>query len=441
MVWLSDPRDSGLSVRLQHELGLSSAALELIDARAAVPLSSRLGVGELAWSAVSAAGAALSPGDGVPPDPVRIAAAYRSERHLLIDGASPAAWAPLSRFWRTADGWVRTHGNYPHHARALRRALGLQADGDVDEIASALSTMTSVSASSAIVDTGGVCAPVRPEDPSTDARLRRAPLIDLRRVGEAPRLSLPHSDDASPLRGVRVLDLTRVIAGPVATRTLALAGADVLRIDPPEFDEIGWQHLDTGHGKRSALLDIRTDRPRFDALLAGADVLVLGYRPDGLRRLGLAVDLLARSHPHLIVAQLSAWPGADSERGFDSIVQAQSGIALIESPDGTTPGALPAQALDHSAGYLLAAAVATALRRRAESGGTWSVRTSLRRVAAELLGLTRSAPAPITEAPPQTQTFDVAGRQVTTVLPAVRWPGSPETYAAPRPWGADRAEW
>jgi crotonobetainyl-CoA:carnitine CoA-transferase CaiB-like acyl-CoA transferase len=150
---------------------------------------------------------------------------------------------------------------------------------------------------------------------------------------------------------------------------------------------------------------------------------------------------LAARHPHLVIAQLSAWPGADSPRGFDSIVQADCGISWIESADGLSPGALPAQALDHSAGYLLAAGITTALRHRAEQGGGWHVRTSLRRVAAELLGMPRSEPARMPEAPARTQTFDVAGRQVTTVVPAVRWPGAPELFAAPRPWGGDPPEW
>lgn len=105
------------------------------------------------------------------------------------------------------------------------------------------------------------------------------------------------------------------------------------------------------------------------------------------------------------------------------------------------PGALPAQALDHSAGYLLAAGITMALRRRAEQGGGWCVRTSLRRVAAELLGMPRSEPARMTEAPVRTQSFDVAGSRVTTVVPAVTWPGAPELFAAPHPWGSDAPEW
>ncbi|WP_298040337.1 CoA transferase [uncultured Microbacterium sp.] len=206
---------------------------------------------------------------------------------------------------------------------------------------------------------------MREEDPASDAALRSTPLVRIERVGDGAPAGrgeqLPSS--ALPLRGIRVIDLTRVIAGPVSTRTLGSLGADVLRIDPPHMPEPGWQHLDTGHGKRSALLDAHD--PRMPGLLARADVIVLGYRPAALARLGLSPANLAAQHPHLVIAQLSAWGDEQPERGgFDSLVQAESGIDMIESPDGATPGVLPAQALDHSAGYLLAASVFDALARR-----------------------------------------------------------------------------
>lgn len=414
-----------------------------------VPLPSHLAVGELAWRSVCAAGAALSPGAMSTPDPDQIAAAYRSDRHLLIDNAAPDVWSPLSRFWRVADGWVRTHGNYPHHAVALRSGIGAPPDASATEIGDRLSRVTAASATRMITSADGLCVPVRHAHPSDDAALRRHPVVETRRLASSPADRGLAVSAHAPLSGVRVLDLTRVIAGPVATRTLALAGADVLRVDSPLRPEPAWQHLDVGHGKRSALLDIDADRPLFEALLADADVIVLGYRPSGLARLGLSPAALAERHPHLVIGQLSAWSGDDSPRGFDSLVQADSGISWIESTDGAAPGALPAQALDHSAGYLLAAGVATALRRRAEIGGGWLVRTSLRRIAAELLGIPRIAeldagvhgsserePSPV-----RTQRFEVAGQRVTTVAPAVRWPGSPALFSPPRPWGGDPAEW
>jgi len=425
-------------------LGEDPSDIEDIPA-VAVPLPARLPVAELAWAAIQAASLAFARiADAGPTrlDGARIAAAYRSDRHLRIDATASAAWAPLSGFWRTSDGWVRTHGNYPWHAAALLRALGL-AELSAEDVAERLATMPTAAACIAIEAQGGLCVPVHPERAAVDAALRLDPVVRLVRSGGggAP-IPLPSPTPIAPLRGVRVLDLTRVIAGPVCTRTLALAGADVLRIDRPDRREFPWQHLDTGHGKRSALLDLAGDRAAFDDLLADADVVVLGYRPDSLARLGLSPAALHAVHPHLVVAQLSAW-GSPERRGFDSLVQAASGIAWIESASGDAPGVLPAQALDHTAGYLLAAAITTALRRRAVEGGGWIAETSLRRVAAELLALPRHAEsgAEAPPADPETQLFDVAGASVRTVVPAVAWAGGPTAFAPPRPWGEDQAVW
>ncbi|AQY03436.1 carnitine dehydratase [Microbacterium foliorum] len=371
-----------------------------------------------------------------------MAAAYRSDRALTIDGLSPDVWSPYSGFFRASDRWVRTHGNYPHHATRLQAGLGLTADADADDVRTAILPLSVTEAVERITLARGLAVPVLQENPERDARLRATPLLQVERIDLAPRPGRHGTDERhslAPLTGVRVLDLTRVIAGPVCTRTLALLGADVLRVDPPDLVEPEWQHLDTGHGKRSTLLEARTDR--FEELLAAADVVVLGYRPESLDRLGLSASALLERHPALVVAQLSAW-GIDepSRAGFDSLVQAESGISMIESPDGDRPGVLPAQALDHSTGYLLAAAVVSLLERRRREGGGWVVRTSLRRVAAELLGMPRcSQPEAGQELDLTAHTFvfDVAGQTVTTaasVLPGLE-------FAAPHRWGSDQPRW
>lgn len=403
---------------------------------APAPLPSRLATGALASFSVDAVLRAL--GDERDADPDRIALAYRSERLFRIDGGRPEVWSPRSGFWRTRDGWVRTHGNYPHHAAALRRGLALTDDADADAVRTAIGAASVDEAVARITRTGGMAVAVRPEDPSLDAALRSRPLVEVALLGDAAAAPSARPTVA-PLTGIRVLDLTRVIAGPVCTRTLALLGAVVLRIDPPHLPEPEAQHLDTGHGKRSALLDARSEQ--MTALLDGADVVVLGYRPAALARLGLSPEHLAARYPGLVIAQLSAWGAEHPDRaGFDSLVQAECGIAMIESADGETPGALPAQALDHSAGYLLAAAVVDAIARRRTDGGTWHVSTSLRRVAAELLGMPRSA-APAPERPidpePHRRDFVVDGRTVMTTAPVL--PGF--EFAAPRPWGRDAARW
>lgn len=401
-------------------------------------LPSRLATADLASASVSAVMRAV--GISGQPDPDRIAMAYRSDRLLRVDGEAPSVWSPFSGFWQAADGWLRTHGNYPHHARALRRGLGVPAGASADDLRATFAAASVRESVDRITGAGGLAVAVRREDPDHDAALRERPLIEVARIGDgAPPGATTFEDPAAPLRGIRVLDLTRVIAGPVCTRTLALLGADVLRIDPPELPEPEWQHFDTGHGKRSTLLDARS--PQMRALLSEADAVVLGYRPAALERLGLSPDALAEQNPGLIIAQLSAWGLDQPERaGFDSLVQAESGIAMLESPDGDLPGVLPAQALDHSAGYLLAAAICETLTRRRSQGGTWRVSTSLRRVAAELLGMPRrEQPQPEREIDPRlhSQEFSVNGRQLVTAAPAL--PGL--SFAAPREWGGDRPRW
>lgn len=428
-----------LLLRSLRELGIPAPEL---PAAPDVPLPSRLATGSLAWTAVAVAACAV----GIDPrslDPERIAAAYRSDRLLRVDGSAPDVWSPLSGFWRTTDGWVRTHANYPHHAQRLRTALELSSSATADDVTRAFAESRRDEVVARIAGLGGLAVPVLSENPAVDAALRATPLLAVHHDGNtAPRT--PPAErrgrgGGRPLEGRRVLDLTRVIAGPVATRTLALWGADVLRIDPPGLPEPEWQHFDTGHGKRSAVLDIRD--PRFHELLSRADAVVLGYRPKSLALLGLDLSSLSERHPHLVIAQLSAWGLEHPERaGFDSLVQAESGIAMIESPDGERPGALPAQALDHSAGYLLAAAVSRLLDRRDSEGGSWTVHTSLRRIAAELLGMERrtvAEPPTASDLAAHAAHFVVNGRELVTAAPAL--PGY--AFDAPRPFAGDAPSW
>jgi crotonobetainyl-CoA:carnitine CoA-transferase CaiB-like acyl-CoA transferase len=329
-----------------------------------------------------------------------VAAAFRSEAHLRV-GGDPAGpgFAPLSRFWPAADGWVRTHGNYPWHRSALLRALGC--DGDPESVAAALARLGRQEAEDLVTGAGGVAAAVRGEDAWRAEAPGRAvagsKLVKAASIGSAPPRWRPAG--ALPASGIRVLDLTRVIAGPVATRYLGALGADVLRLDPPDRPELPMQAYDGLLAKRSALLDFGTAGgiDRLHELLSGADVLMHGYRPHALDRFGLSPQALAERHPGLVVVSLSAWGSRGpwgGRRGFDSIVQAASGIAMAESPDGERPGALPCQLLDHGTGYLCAAAALQGLARQYAHGGTQFRELSLARTAHWLLGLPRD-PAPV----------------------------------------------
>lgn len=447
--------------RVWAELSRAPSELDALGTLPEAPLPARLDASGLAVGAVAAASlaAASKAGGGLAAgrlrlDGDRIAAAFTEDRVFRWNGERPDVRAPLSRFWRTADAWVRTHGNYPHHARALRRVLGVPESAGRDEVAAAIRDRRAEELSAAVTGAGGLCVVVRAEDPPVDAELLERPMIEVTSLGAASARRSPRSTDAAaaPLAGVRVLDLTRVIAGPVATRTLALLGADVLRVDPPEPAELGWQHVLMGAGKRSTILDVRraSDAATFNLLLGSADVVVLGYRPASLARHRLDPWSLVAWHPGLVIAQLSAWgfDGDDAERaGFDSLVQAASGIAFVEGePD--RPGALPAQALDHGTGYLLAAAVITLLERQSSEGGSWLARMSLRRTASELLAMPRTVElepaAALSDHEHLAQAEQLSGAvgELRLARPAIVLESPLEEWpAAPRRWGSDRPEW
>ncbi|MFD6531261.1 CoA transferase [Streptomyces sp. NPDC060184] len=420
-------------------------------------LPSRLPVRELARATVGAASLAaaelLALRNGVPVPAVRVhegavATAFVSERHLRIDGRTSPSFAPLSGFWQASDGWVRTHANYPHHRERLLRALGIADTGRDQELVEALSKELASRPAREIQETvhaaDGLAVAVAAE-PAPAGH----PLVERRRVdGGDPRPLAPAS---LPAEGVRVLDLTRVTAGPVASRTLALLGADVLRVDAPWLREDEDAHADTGQGKRSTLLDLATpeDGRAFEALLAEADVVVTAYRPGALDRHGLSPDALLARRPGLIVAQLCAWgwsgPWAD-RRGFDSLVQAGTGISTIEATADGRPGALPAQALDHGTGYLLAAAVLRALSDRRTDGAGRHLRFSLAGTAAWLThGI---VPTPVhtgtDDYDPEAWLTDTpsAYGSLRHAVPPIGYEGAPATWRrAPTRWGSDRPNW
>lgn len=394
-------------------------------------LGGPLAVPDLVLGAVAAqlAAARLLTGEVGPVrlDAAHVGLAVRSERYARLGGRPVGmGFAPLSRFWRTADGWLRLHGNYPHHRAAAVAVLGSE---DVDDVAVAAARWRAEELESAVVAAGGAAAAVRTPEEWAGSPQGRAvaelPLLDLARVADGPARR-------PALRGLRVLDLTRVIAGPVATRVLASHGADVLRVDGPRQPDLREGLLDTGVGKRHVVLDLAEprDRAAVEELLSSADVVVQGYRPGALDAFGLDPASLAARHPHLVVVRLSAWglrgPWA-GRRGFDSLVQAATGIATVcGTPE--QPGVLPAQALDHATGYLAAATVLAALARQRDEGGGWYGELSLAQTALWLLAAPRNAavPGPDADPEPYLQTLDSPDGPVSVVAP----PGSPRWTSA-----------
>jgi CoA-transferase family III len=339
------------------------------------------------------------------------ALAFSSERHLRAERPLGPGFAPLSRFAATADGHIRLHANYPHHRAALLHSLG-----DPPDERSALAAVRLRAGDElehAIVAAGGAAARVRSvsewrEHPQGEATIGLSPLDLEPGLAEAPALPPP---GPLPCSGLRVLDFTRVIAGPVGTRMLAALGAEVLRIDAPQMPELELHVLDGMVGKRSVLLDLRAaaGRARLEELLAGADVVVQGYRPGALAAFGLDRDSLSDRHPHVVTVTLSAWghlgPWAD-RRGFDSVVQAACGIALA-CGDAGQPGALPVQALDHATGYLIAAAALRGLTLRALTGRAARARLALTRTASWIMSLPRDGSEPAMQRDPEPRLVEI----------------------------------
>jgi hypothetical protein len=336
-------------------------------------------------------------------------AAFAAEGLFTPVGWSlPDIWDPIAGNYQARDGWIRLHTNYAGHRAAV---TGLLKADDRDLVLAAVSQWKAADLEAAVIAAGGCAAVMHDRDrwlvsaPGTASAAAPALAVTERplaaRSGASAGAARAERPAGQPYAGVRVLDLTRVIAGPIATRFLAAYGADVLRVDPPGFAEVPAILPETTAGKRTAALSLTTPagRATFERLLAGGDVLVTGLRADALRRLGYDDATLAALNPALIIASHNAygWDGPwRDRRGFDSLVQMSCGITAAGGGDGPVP--LPVQALDHATGYLLAAAVGRALTARLTQGVASRVLASLIGTANLLWSLPR--PADLGDVPP-----------------------------------------
>ncbi len=311
------------------------------------------------------------------------AAAVRTYSYMGVEG-EPArdSFRGMSGFYRCGDGrWIRTHCNFPHHEAALLRVLNCPADKDA--VGKSASEWSAQNLEDATLEAGGCAYMVRSIeewDVHPHATTGRTlPPLEILKIGDAA--TFPMSKHERPLGGIRVLDLTRIIAGPMIGRTLAEHGAEVLRIASPKLPFIPELVIDTGYGKRSAHIDLETKngREQLRRLINDADVIVNGYRQGSLAARGFGPDDIAREFPGMVYVSLSAWghvgPWA-MRRGYDSLLQCATGWAAEHGGDDT-PALLPVQAIDYASGYLGAFGVMEALRRRATEGGSWLVRLSL----------------------------------------------------------------
>lgn len=314
------------------------------------------------------------------------AAEFRSERYLRVEGQPERRiWDKVAGVYQTGDGrYVRVHANMPHH-RARTLAL-LGAEYDRESVAAKLQGWTGEALETAAAENGMVITLMRsPEEwrahPQGQA-VGQLPLFEIVRIGDAPARPRPAAE--RPLSGIRVLDLTRVIAGPVCGRTLAAHGADILSVTGPGIPDIETLIMDGGRGKLRAEIDLThpAGRETLAALARQADVFVQGYRPGAIAAKGFAPEQVAEMSPGIVCVSLSAWghtgPWAN-RRGFDSLVQNANGLNHAEAAAAGVEGPkeLPAQALDHGTGFLMATGAMIALRRQATEGGSWLVRVSL----------------------------------------------------------------
>ncbi len=321
--------------------------------------------------------------------------AFRSERYLRVDGRPPAnPWEPTSGDYQTADGWIRVHANFAHHGAAAATALGVSWPTERAGFEAALLTVPSVEAESAIIAAGGVAAALRTVDQwarSGQGKADRAyPVVRLDQVESASAVRSWPASSPGPgryrgaLAGLRVLDLTRIIAGPVCARVLAAHGAEVLAVTAAHLPQIELTVMDTGFGKHSVFLDLRTlvDRRRFESLVRDADAVVQSYRPDALTRLGYSPQRLAELSPGLVITDVRAYGSGGPwahRRGFDSLLQSCSGIAHAaqHAARAERPVSLPCQALDHASGWLAALGTVAGWLQQHRRGGSWQIEVSL----------------------------------------------------------------
>ena len=318
----------------------------------------------------------------------RATASLRSSRYMTMDGAPVAAErTPVMGVYPAQNGrWSYLHCNFPNHRDAALAVLGVEEDREA--VRRAVSRWDALELEEAIIAANGAGGMVRSMEEWSRhpqaAAVASMPLLEIEKIGDSPPQPLP--DGSRPLSGVRVLDLTRVLAGPTCARTLAEHGADVLKITASHLPSSKSQEHDTGHGKLSAYLDLRQDKDVeiLRGLVSEADVFSQGYRPGTLAQRGLSPEDLVKLRPGIVYVSLSAFgrvgPWA-SRRGFDTVVQTVSGITDRQGKlfPGVEPGPqfYPVSAIDYLTGYLMAFGVLTALARRVREGGSWLVRISL----------------------------------------------------------------
>jgi crotonobetainyl-CoA:carnitine CoA-transferase CaiB-like acyl-CoA transferase len=439
---------------LWRDAGLDAAALQRLDLEGVEPaLPSSFAVGTAAQSAIAAAALAASEigalrGGVARRVAVEIrAAAMECSSFFSIDGRTPPKWDKISGLYRCRGGWARIHANFAHHRDGALRLLGLPPGAGTPRAAveGAMAERDAFEFEAAAAAAGLVVAAVRTFGEWDAHPQGRAvvslPLLTWEKIGDAPPRALPPLDGAAlPLAGIRVLDLTRILAGPVGGRSLAAYGADVMLVNSPHLPNID-SIIETSRGKLSVHIDLATAQGRdtLRALLADAHVFHQGYRPGGIAAHGFSPAEAAASRPGLVYVSLSAYGHAGpwcGRRGFDSLVQSATGFndAEMRAAGSAQPKPMPVQILDYASGFLMAFAAQAGLLRQAREGGSWHVRVALARTAQWVRSLGRvengfAVPMPAPDA--WLETGDSGWGRLVALRHGARLSGLPQGWARP----------
>ena len=389
-------------------------------------------------------------------------ASLRSGHYLKMDGAHVSTERnTIMGVYPARNGrWSYLHCNFPNHRAAALSVLGVPEDRDA--VRKAVAQWDALELEEAIIAAKGAGGMVRTMDEWAKhpqaAAIASLPLMEIVKIGESAPEKLPDGD--RPLSGIRVLDLTRVLAGPTCARTLAEHGADVLKITGAHLPNIGYQEYDTGHGKLSAQLDLREPEQleTLRGLIREADVFSQGYRPGALSARGLSPEEVSKLRPGIVFVSLCAFshvgPWA-SRRGFDTVVQTVSGITSRQGElfPGAAPGPqfYPVSAIDYLTGYLMAFGAMVALARRAREGGSWLVRISLAQTGRWLVGRGQVPEAQLKDVPKEftaaelerwSMTSDTPVGRLGHLAPVLRLSETPPRWARPSvPLGYNEPVW
>src|SRR5689334_5323638 len=390
-------------------------------------------------------------------------ASMRSGTYMKLgDGALSHARNSIMGTYPTKDGrWSYLHCNFPNHRAVALKVLGV-AEEDRAAVAKAVAGWNAIDLEEAIIANKGAGGMVRSAEEWKShpqaAAIASLPLLEIEKIGDAPVSPLPKGD--RPLSGIKVVDITRVLAGPTCARTLAEHGADVMKITAAHLPNLGYQEWDTGHGKLSAQLDLRdpAQLEKLRGLISQADVFSQGYRPGTLGSRGLSPEELAKLRPGLVYVSLSAFGHAgpwSSRRGFDTVVQTVSGITQRQAEifPGKTPGPqfYPVSAIDYCTGYLMAFGAMVALERRAREGGSWLVRISLAQVGKFIVDLGEVPASALKDVPAEFASDELErwstvsktpSGELRHLKPAVQLSETPPYWARPSvPLGYHPAAW